>query len=265
MSKSNKLNIHPTAIVHPKAEISPDVEIGPYSSIGAKVVLGEGVNVGASCVIEGRTTIGKNCRIFTGAVIGSEPQDLKYSNEETRLTIGENNTIREYVTINPGTGEGGETRIGDTNLLMAYSHVAHDCSVGNSVVIANVGTLAGHVTIEDGAIIGGLVAIHQFTRIGTLAIIGGCSKVVQDVPPYSRCDGHPAKVYGLNRIGLERAGVAKESAVSLKRAFKLLFNSGLSTSHALEKIKEEVPQTKEVAHLMEFIRKSERGVCTWPK
>ncbi len=198
-------------------------------------------------------------------MVGSRPQDLKYKSEETSLSIGNDNIIREFVTINPGTGIGGETKLGDENLLMAYSHIAHDCIIGNRVIIANAGTLAGHVEIEDRAVIGGLVAIHQFTRIGTLSIIGGCSKVVQDVPPYSTCDGHPARVYGLNKVGLNRAGISKDARMSLRRAFKLLFNSGLSIPHALKKIEEEIPQTEEVSYLLKFVRQSKRGICTWPK
>ena len=258
-------HIHRTAIVHPKAELSDNIEVGPYTLIDKDVRVGEGTRIGAFCLIEGRTTIGRNCQVFTSAVVGSQPQDLKYKGEKTSLSIGDDNTIREFVTINPGTGTGGETRIGDGNLLMAYSHIAHDCIIGNKVIIANAGTLAGHVEIEDRAVIGGLVAIHQFTRIGTLSIIGGCSKVVQDVPPYSTCDGHPASLYGLNNIGLKRANMPKDAIVSLRRAFRLLFNSKLSTSHALKKIEEEVPQTREVAYLLRFVRESKRGICTRPK
>ncbi|MBU1124637.1 MAG: acyl-ACP--UDP-N-acetylglucosamine O-acyltransferase, partial [Candidatus Omnitrophica bacterium] len=198
------MRIHSTAIVDKNAKLSDDIQIGAYSIIEGPVAIGKGVKIGSHCRIEGNTTIGENCEIFTGAVLGSSPQDLKFKGEMVYLQIGNNNIIREYCTFNPGTEEGGKTRVGNHNLFMAYSHVAHDCIVGDHTVIANNGTLAGHVTIEDRAVVGGLVAIHQFVHIGTLSIIGGCSKVVQDIPPYSTCDGHPARVYGLNLVGLRR-------------------------------------------------------------
>ena len=175
--------IHPTAIISPKAKLADQVSVGPYTIISDQVTIGAGTAIGAHCVIEGNTTIGKNCEIFTGSVIGSRPQDLKFKNEKVFLEIGNNNIIREYCTLNPATKEGAKTIVGNDNLLMAYSHVAHDCRVANGCVLANNSTLAGHVSIEDKAVIGGLVAIHQFVRIGMLAIIGGCSKVVQDIPP----------------------------------------------------------------------------------
>jgi len=255
------MQIHNTAIVSKKARLADDIVVGPYSIIGDGVTIGAVTKIGAHCVIEGNTTIGRNCEIFTGAVIGSRPQDLKYKNEKVFLEIGDNNIIREYCTFNPATEEGSKTSVGNNNLFMAYSHVAHDCVVGNDCVIANNGTLAGHVTIEDKAVVGGLVAIHQFTRIGALSIIGGCSKVVQDIPPYSTCDGHPARVYGLNLVGLRRHGISRESIAQLNRAFKILLNEGLSPKHALEKIEKEIAQTPEVSYLINFIRKSQRGVA----
>lgn len=255
------MKIHKTAIVSKKAKLADGVSIGPYSVIGDGVVIGLGTKVGAHCIIEGNSTIGSNCEIFTGAVIGSRPQDLKFKGEKVFLEIGSNNIIREYCTFNPGTGEKGKTIVGNSNLFMAYSHIAHDCSVGNQCVIANNGTLAGHVTIEDKAVVGGLVAIHQFVRIGTLSIIGGCSKVVQDIPPYSTCDGHPARVYGLNLVGLKRDKVTAESIKQLGHAFKVLFNSGLSARHSAEKIEKELKQTREISYLVNFIKKSERGIA----
>jgi len=255
------IEIHPQAIVSPKARLSDGVKVGPGTVIADTVSIGEGTEIGAFCVIEGNTTIGKNCRIFTGAVIGSIPQDLKYKGEKSFLQIGDNNIIREYTTLNVGTGEAGKTIIGNNNLIMAYSHIAHDCCVGNDCIIANAGTLAGHVTIEDKAIIGGLVAIHQFSRVGKLSIIGGCSKVVQDIPPFSTCDGHPTKVYGLNIVGLRRAGVSSEQIANLRRAFKILFNAGLAMSHAIENVRKELPDTPEISYLIEFIRNSQRGIC----
>ena len=254
------MQIHPAAIVSKKAKLSDDIQVGPYTIIGDDVNIGNAVTIGASCVIEGRTSIGSGCQIFTGAVIGSAPQDLKYKGEKSFLEIGENNIIREYCTFNPGTKEASKTIVGNDNLFMAYSHIAHDCKVGNNCVIANNGTLAGYVTIEDKAIIGGLVAIHQFVRVGTLSIIGGCSKVVQDIPPYSTCDGHPARVYGLNLVGLRRNGISKETIEELNRVFKLLFNSGLTKTHALERIKKEIIPSQEISYLVDFVKNSQRGL-----
>jgi UDP-N-acetylglucosamine acyltransferase len=193
--------------------------------------------------------------------VGSRPQDLKYKGEKSLLSIGNNNIIREYCTLNPGTEDGGVTSVGDGNLFMAYSHIAHDCKVGSNCVFANNATLAGHVTVEDRAVIGGLVAIHQFVHMGELSIVGGCSKVVQDIPPYSTCDGHPARIYGLNLVGLRRHKVNKESIQQLNHAFKILFNSGSTIKHALEQLEKEITdRTAEVTHLIEFIKKSERGI-----
>lgn len=253
--------IHPTAIVSKKAKLAEAVEVGPYTVIGDNVVIQAATKVGAFCVIEGNTSIGKSCCIFTGAVVGSRPQDLKYKGEKSFLEVGDNNIIREYCTLNPGTGEGGKTLVGNNNLLMAYSHIAHDCRVGNDCVIANNGTLAGHVVIEDNAVVGGLVAIHQFVRVGKLSIIGGCSKVVQDIPPFSTCDGHPALVYGLNLTGLRRNNTAKECIAQLDHAFKVLFNSGLSSKHALEELKKNTSPCEEVSYLINFVKGSERGLA----
>ncbi len=254
------MKIDPTAVISKNAKIAGDAEIGPYALIGDNAVIASGTKIGAFCVIEGNTSIGKNCQFFTGAVIGSRPQDMKYKGEKSFLEIGDNNIIREYCTFNPGTGDGGRTRVGSGNLFMAYSHVAHDCSVGNNCVIANNGTLAGHVTIEDKAVVGGLTAIHQFVRVGTLSIIGGCSKVVQDIPPYSTCDGHPARVYGLNLIGLRRNGVSKDAIKELNLAFKIIFNSGFTLRKAADKLKAANLSSKEALYLADFIKGSERGV-----
>ena len=254
------MRIHPSAIISPGAKLADNVSVGPYSIISDNVNIGAGTKIGAHCVIEGNTTIGKNCEIFTGAVVGSRPQDLKFKDEKVFLEIGNNNIIREYCTLNPGTAEGSKTVVGNDNLLMAYSHVAHDCRVGNGCVLANNSTLAGHVSIEDKAVIGGLVAIHQFVRIGMLAIIGGCSKVVQDIPPFSTCDGHPARVYGLNLIGLRRKGISHEAIKRIDQAFKLIFNSGLSSKHALERVEKEIEKTEEINYLINFVKSSERGL-----
>lgn len=257
------MRIHPTAVIHPGTKLAPDVEIGPYSIIGEHVSLGSGCVVGAHCVLEGHTTIGKNNRIHTGAAIGGAPQDLKYQGQETSLEIGDNNNFREYVTVNIGTVEGGgTTRIGNNVHIMAYSHIAHDCIIHDGVIIANGGTLGGHVEIGEKAIVGGLVALHQSVRVGKLSIIGGCSKAVQDVIPFAMIDGHPARVYGLNLLGLKRAGIPPEVQRHLKRALQLLFRSGLSREAALERIERECGQSSEVLHLMDFVRSSERGICT---
>ncbi|MBI4004233.1 MAG: acyl-ACP--UDP-N-acetylglucosamine O-acyltransferase [Candidatus Omnitrophica bacterium] len=257
--------IHPTAIVHPKARLEAGVAVGPYAVIGEYVTIGSGTVIGAHCVIDGRTTLGRDNQVFTGAVIGSIPQDLKYRGEDTVLLIGDRNKIREYVTINPGTeGGGGKTVIGSDGLFMAYAHVAHDCLLGDRVVLANSVALAGHITIEDRAVIGGLVGVHQFVRIGTLSIVGGCSRVIQDVPPYATCVGYPAKVFGVNSEGLRRAGMSEENRRALHHVFRILFHSKLSMSHALEQVVQEVGATSacaELQHLLEFIRQSKRGVC----
>jgi len=256
------MKIHPTALVDKKAKLADDVEVGPYTIIGPDVEIQSSTTIGPYVVVEGYTTIGRNCRIFTGACVGSIPQDLKYKKgTKSFLKIGDNNTVREYVTLNPGTGEGGVTCIGDDSLLMAYSHVAHDCKVGNGCVVANAGTLAGHVTLEDRVVIGGLTAIHQFVRVGKLSIIGGCSKVVQDIPPFSTCDGHPARVYGLNLIGLRRSDISKEAQTALRKSFKTLFYSGLSVKNAVEKVKEGLKGFEEVDYILDFIKTSKRGVC----
>ena len=260
--KVNQTIIHPTAIVHPDAQIGSGVNIGPYSVVEGGVAVDSGTRIGAHCVIEGHTTIGADCEIFTGAVIGSIPQDLKYHGEENQLIIGDRNKIREYVTINPGTsGGGGKTVIGSDCLLMAYAHVAHDCIIGSHVIIANSAALAGHIVIEDRAIVGGLVGIHQFVRVGTLSFIGGCSRVAQDVPPYATCVGYPAKVFGLNVEGLRRAEVSSEVKRSLHHAFRVLFQSRLSMTHAVEQLEKETNHSSEVRRLLTFIHESKRGVC----
>jgi len=254
------MQIHSSAIISSKAKLAGTVSVGPYSIISENVVIGAETKIGAHCVIEGNTSIGRGCEIFTGAVIGSRPQDLKFKDEKVYLEIGNNNIIREYCTLNPGTQEGSKTVLGNGNLLMAYSHIAHDCKVGNDCVLANNSTLAGHVIIEDKAVIGGIVAIHQFVRIGMLSIVGGCSKVVQDIPPFSTCDGHPARVYGLNLIGLRRKGISHDSIKQIDQAFKIFFNSGLSAKHALERAEKELDRTEEIVYLINFAKNSERGM-----
>jgi UDP-N-acetylglucosamine acyltransferase len=254
------MKIHPTALVHKKARLGVNVEVGPYSVIEENVTIGDNTKIAGHVMILGNTTIGKNCEIFSSAVVGSRPQDLKYKGEKSFLEIGDNNIIREFNTINPGTGEGGKTVIGNHNLMMAYVHIAHDCRVGNHCIIVNNGTLGGHVLIEDHVLISGLSGIHQFVRVGTFAIVGGCSKVVSDIPPYCTADGHPARIYGLNLIGLRRNNVSKEAVKCLDRAFNALFNSGAPVKIAVEKLAKEKHLTSEVAHLVEFIKSSSRGI-----
>lgn len=252
--------VHSTAVISKKAHLDKDVEIGPYTVIGDNVKIGKGTKILNNVTITGFSEIGESNKIFSGAVIGSPPQDLKYKGEESFLYIGKNNIIREYVTINLGT-KNHSTRIADNNLFMAYSHIAHDCHVGSRCIFANNATLAGHVTVEDEAVIGGLSAVHQFVRIGKLSIIGGCSKVVQDIPPYATCDGHPTKVYGINFIGLKRTHISKDSIYQLKVSFKILFHSGLSLSHAREQIKDKFDIfSQELSHLISFVSSSKRGI-----
>ena len=254
--------IHPTAIVHPKAELAEGVEIGAYSIVGEHVCIGRGTTVGPHAVLTGRTHIGERNRIFQFASIGEVNQDLKYQGEETRLSIGDGNTIREFVTMQIGTVTGrGETSIGNRNLFMVYSHIAHDCEIGDDCILANAATLAGHIRIENGAIIGGLVGIHQFCRIGTMAIVGGCSKVVQDVPPYMMADGHPARVCGVNLEGLKRKHFPREAVGEIKAAHKALFHSSLNVTQALARLKEDCPSSAHVAAIIGFIEGSTRGIA----
>ena len=257
------VHIHKTAIISSEVKLSPGVIIGPYCVVEGNIAIGDNVRIGPHCHIMGQTTIGKNTKIYAGAVIGSPPQDKKHSiDDNVFLNIGENNVIREYVTINPGTLEGGgKTVLGNSNLIMAYAHIAHDCVIGNNCTLANVATLGGHVTLEDNTVVGGLCGVHQFVRIGRLAIIGGLSKVVQDVPPFSMCDGHPAKIYTVNLVGLKRARFTVKTVRSLKKAFKILFHSGLAKTHAIERVMNEIEYSPELEHLIFFIKTSERGIC----
>ena len=253
--------IHPTAIIHENAEIGEGVQIGPYVCIAGTVKIGSRTVVGPRVTIEGYTTLGADNEIFSGAVIGSPTQDRKFSGGVSYLKIGDRNKVREYVTINPGTESGAETLIGDDNLLMAYSHVAHDCIIRNHAVLANAATLGGHVLVDDRAIIGGLSAVHQFVRIGRLSLVGGCSKVVQDVPPFLIADGHPARVYGINSVGIDRAGISREEKAMIKKAFRIVFKSSLTVKDALMKLQQECPPVPSLSFLIEFLKASERGIC----
>jgi UDP-N-acetylglucosamine acyltransferase len=254
--------IHPAAIVHPGAILGANVEIGPFAVIGEHVKIGNGTKIGPSCVIEGWTDIGENNQIFHLCSVGAVPQDLKYKGEETYLHIGNGNIIREFATLHLGTVTGdGETTIGDNNLFMAYSHVAHDCHIGNHVIMANGATLAGHITVESYAILGGLSAVHQFARIGESVMIAGGSMVGHNVPPYTMASGDRATLHGLNLVGLKRRGFSDEVISDLKKAYRVLIRSGLRTEEALSRIKQEIRQSPQVQHFVEFVEKSERGIC----
>lgn len=254
--------IHPTAIVHEGARIADGVEIGPYAIIGEHVSIGAGTTVGPHTVIEGWTEIGENNRIFQFASIGAAPQDLKYRGEKALLKIGDRNTVREFATLHRGTADGGgETVVGNDNLFMAYSHVAHDCRIGSQVILANGATLAGHVEVDNFAILGGLCAVHQFTRIGAHVMISGGSMVTQDVPPFSIAQGDRAKTVGINQIGLKRRGFSEEAIRGIKQAYKLIFRSGLRVEEALEQIDAEFKGCPEVAEFAAFVRNSARGVA----
>jgi UDP-N-acetylglucosamine acyltransferase len=255
-------NVHPSAIVDPRAELDSAVEVGPYCLVGAGVKIGKGTKIYSHAVIQGRTTLGEGNVVFPFATIGSVPQDLKYKGEPSELLIGNRNTIREYVSLNPGTTGGGMiTRVGDRNLLMMYCHIAHDCIVGDQNVIANGATLGGHVTIEDFVIVGGLVGIHQFVRIGTSAILGAGSMVSKDVPPYCNATGDRAKLHGLNVEGLKRRGFDKSVIEAIHKAYRIAFQSKLKTEDALTKIRQEIAAIPEVERLVSFIASSQRGIC----
>lgn len=255
------MNIHPAAIIHPGARISEDVEIGPYSVIGEHVSIGRGTRIASHVLIEGWTTIGERNQIFSFSSIGTPPQDIGYKNEKTELVIGNDNVIRECATIHRATTkEDRRTEIGDSNFLMAYSHVAHDCKLGNNIIMANSVALGGHITIGNCAILGGIVAVHQFVRIGAYSIIGGQSAVSQDIPPYVSAAGNRAQLYGLNLVGLKRRGFSDEVINTLKKAYKITFRSGLTQEEAFRKVAEELAESREAMHLVEFMKSSKRGV-----
>jgi UDP-N-acetylglucosamine acyltransferase len=256
------MNIHSTAIISPDAQLEEGVEIGPYVVIGSDVKIGKNTIIGPHTVIDNFTHIGEECHIFQFCSIGAPPQDLKFGGEKTRVVIGNFNTIREFVTIHRATSADiGVTVIGDHNLLMAYVHVAHNCKLGNRIVMANVATLAGHVHVEDYAIIGGLTAIHQFSSIGAHCIIGGASAVAKDVPPYTMASGNHAKLFGLNLVGLRRRNFSEKTIKAIKDAYRIIFRSHLLLEAALKKAQDEVEDCPEVHHFIQFIKESKRGVC----
>jgi UDP-N-acetylglucosamine acyltransferase len=256
------MNAHPTAIIHPGAKLAGNVVVGPYSLIGENVEIGDGTEVMSHVVIDGHTRLGKNNRVFPYASIGLAPQDLKYSGEPTVVEIGDGNSIREFVTIHRGTAEGeGGTRIGSHNLLMAYVHVAHDCQLGDNIIMANGASLAGHVVIQDHATVGAFSMIHQFCRIGAYSFLGSATLVNQDILPYSKTSApRPVEVYGANRLGLERRGLNKDDLKDLEAAFRLLTRSKLNTTQALEAIEAKGFHSAHVKTLVDFIKSSERGV-----
>jgi UDP-N-acetylglucosamine acyltransferase len=254
-------NIHPTALVHPEAQLHATVEVGPFAVVGAKVKVGEGSSIGPHAVVEGDTTVGKRTRIFQFASVGAVPQDLKYAGEPTRLEIGDDNQIREFTTLHIGTAGGsGVTRIGNQNLFMAYAHVAHDCVVGNGCVLANSVALAGHVEVGDHVILGGLSAVHQFTRIGTYAFIAGGAMVAMDVPPYCTAQGDRAELVGLNTVGLTRGGYTDDQIARVKQAYKILFRSKLGLNEAIGKLQVEHANHPEIKVLLDFVANSRRGI-----
>ena len=251
--------VHPTTIIHPQARIGADCEIGPYCVIGEHVELGPGCRLRSHVVIDGHTRLGRGNEIYPFASIGLRSQDLKWKCGLTRTEIGDHNTIRECVTIHSATGEGEATVIGSHNNILASSHIGHNVVLGNRVIVS-MAALAGHVVVEDYALVGGLTAVHQFCRIGTMAMTGGCTKVVQDVPPYVIVDGNPAEARTINKVGLERNGVSEEAQAALRQAYKILFRDGLTTSNALARIESELPPLPELKHLVQFVRASERGI-----
>jgi UDP-N-acetylglucosamine acyltransferase len=252
--------IHPTAIIHPKARIGPGCEVGPYCVIGEHVMLGRGCKLHSHVLIDGHTKLGKENEIFPFASIGLKTQDLKWKGGVTRTEIGDGNTFREYVTIHSATGDGEVTRVGSHNTILAYCHIAHNCMLGDHIIMSNVATLAGHVTVEDHAVVGGLAAVHQFCRIGKMSMIGGCSKIVQDVPPFMIVDGNPGETRTINKVGMERHGVSEEAQNALRQAYKILFREGLTIPNAVAKIESDLPKLPEVLHLLNFVRTSERGI-----
>src|SRR4030088_1176779 len=252
--------IHPTAIVHLSAQIGTGSEVGPYCVIGPDVTLGEHCWLQHHVTLCGPMRAGARNKFYAYCSIGQQTQDLKYKGEPTYLEIGDQNTFREFVTVNRSTTSDGKTRIGNHGNFLAYSHIGHDCNVGDEVVFSNNGTLAGHVEVGDHAVMGGLTAVHQFGRIGRFAITGGCSKIVQDVPPFMIADGNPAEIRGVNLVGLERKGFPAEKVKPIKEAFRLLFRSKFNTGQAIEAIRKELPSSEEINPIVEFIEKTARGI-----
>lgn len=251
---------HPTAIVDASAELGDGASVGPYSVIGPNVRIGAGTRIDSHVLIERDTEVGEGCRISHGAVLGTDPQDLKYAGEPTRLIVGDRTTIREYATLNRGTSAQGYTRVGSDCMLMSYVHVAHDCLIGDRVVLSNAVNMAGHVTIGDWAIVGGMTPIHQFVRIGAHAFVGGQSRISKDIPPFVKAAGIPVELYGLNSVGLQRRGFDEEVRRELKRAYRLVFGSNLNTTQAVARAREELRALPEVEAFLAFFEATARGV-----
>jgi UDP-N-acetylglucosamine acyltransferase len=256
-------SIHPTAIVHPKAILDSTANVGPYTVIDGEVKIQANCQIGPHCYLTGNTVIGSDTKIHAGCVIGDSPQDLSYQGVATKLVVGEGNVFREHVTVHRGTAEGSATEIGNANYFMAHAHVAHNCKIGNHVILANAVLLGGYVQVEDRAFLGGNTAVHQFCRVGTLAIIGGVSRITKDVPPYCTVTGENDLI-GLNSIGMKRAGFPVTRRAQLKAAYMILFTKGLNLTQALAELEKE-KMSLEVEHLVSFVRKTKRGVCTTRK
>lgn len=260
-ARMGTFKIHDSAVVSLQAKLGKNVEIGPYAIIGKDVTIGNDTRIGAHTVIDGWTTIGEKCVIHSNVSIGAEPQDKKFKDEKSYVIIGDHTQIREFVTINRATGEEKETRIGSNCLLLSYSHIAHNCIIGNHVVMSNAANLAGHVELEDKVIVGGLAGVHQFVKIGRSAMVGSASKVVQDIPPFITVDGNPAQPAGLNTVGMVRSGVDEKTRRVLKRAYKILYLSGLRLPQAIEAMEKVLPPCAELNDFIRFLRKTERGIC----
>src|SRR5450755_573538 len=254
------VTVHPTAIVDPAAQLGAGTVVGPYCIVAAEVSLGENCWLQHHVTLSGPLTAGRSNKFYAYCSIGQQTQDLKYRGEPTYLELGDENCFREFVTINRSTSETGKTRVGSGGNFLAYSHIGHDCTVGDAVIFSNNGTLAGHVQVGDHAVIGGLTAVHQFCRIGRFAITGGCSKIVQDVPPFMIADGNPAEIRGVNLVGLERSGFAPEKVKLIKEAFRLIYRCKYNTRQGVEAVRKELPASAEITQILEFIEKSERGI-----
>lgn len=252
--------IHPSAIISPDAEIASDAVVGAFAIIGENCTVGSGCVISPRATLERNVTLGQNVKVGMGSILGGMPQDLKFAGEETTVEIGDGTVIREYATINRGTAHSFKTTVGKHCLLMSYVHLGHDCHVGNNVILSNVVQLAGHVTVEDKVIISGLSAAHQFVRIGRQSFIGGMSRVSKDIPPFLKAVGNPVKLYGLNTVGLQRAGMDETTILELKRAYRLLFRSDLNLTQAIERVQSELDSLPEVQELIRFVEGSERGV-----
>ncbi len=251
--------IHPTAVIHPGAELSPEAIIGPFCVIQDDVMIGPGTKLESHVVLESGTRIGSNCHIWCGTVIGGPPQDHKYKGERSYVVLGDNNLVRECCTLHRAVGEGVTTRIGSGNWFMAYSHVGHNCDIGDNNTIASYAGMSGHVSIESGVVMGGMVGVHQYSRIGKWAMVGGFSKVNQDIPPFMMTDGLPARVIEINRVGLKRNGVSAGVRSTLRQAYKLLYRSNLNKSEAVERIEEELEPSDELEYLLDFLRGTSGG------